>query len=73
MASQRAQQDRTLREEQVREVREAQARFQRQILVQEFSQARDAAGLFLQKTNRVISEILGLDFGQTAGPAGGAC
>ena len=72
-AFQRAQQDGTLREKQVRVVREAQARFQGHPLVQEFFQARDAAGVFLQETNRVISEILGLDFGQTAGPAGGAC
>lgn len=72
-AFQKAQQDGTLREEQIRDVREAQARFQGHPLVQEFFQARDAVGLFLQETNRVISEILGLDFGQTAGPAGGAC
>jgi cell fate (sporulation/competence/biofilm development) regulator YlbF (YheA/YmcA/DUF963 family) len=72
-AFQRAQQDGTLREGQIREVREVQARFQAHPLVQEFFQARDAAGTFLQETNRVISEILGLDFGQTVGPAGGAC
>lgn len=72
-AFQRAQEAGTLREEQIREVREAQARFQGHPLVQEFFQARDAAGTFLQETNRVISETLGLDFGQTAGPAGGAC
>jgi len=72
-AFQRAQQDGTLREEQIREVREAQARFRRLPPVHEFSQARDVAGLFLQETNRVISETLGLDLGQTAGPAGGAC
>lgn len=63
----------TLQAEQVQEVREAQARFRDHPLVQEFSAAREAAGLFLQETNRTISEILGLDFGQTAGPAGGAC
>ncbi len=70
---QRAQQDGTLREEQIQAVREAQARFYEHPLAQEFLQARDAAGTFLQETNRVISAILGLDFGQTAGPAGGAC
>lgn len=70
---QRAQQDGTLREEQIREVREAQARFYDHPLAQEFLQARDAAGAFLQEANRVISEILGMDFGQTVGPAGGAC
>ncbi len=70
---QRAQQDGTLREEQIREVREAQARFYDHPVAQEFLQARDGAGAFLQETNRVISEILGLDFGQTVGPAGGAC
>jgi cell fate (sporulation/competence/biofilm development) regulator YlbF (YheA/YmcA/DUF963 family) len=72
-AFQEAQQDGTLREEQIQDVRAAQARFQRHPLVREFVQARDAAGVFLQETNHVISEILGLDFGQTAGPAGGAC
>lgn len=70
---QRAQQDGTLQEEQIRQVREAQARFQAHPLVREFLEAREAVGLFLQETNRVISGILGLDFGQTAGPAGGAC
>lgn len=70
---QRAQQDGTLREEQIREVREAQARFYEHPVAQEFLKARDGAGAFLQETNRVISEILGLDFGQMVGPAGGAC
>ncbi len=70
---QRARQDGTLQEEQIQEVREAQARFSDHPLAQEFLLARDAAATFLQQTNRVISEILGLDFGQTVGPAGGAC
>ncbi len=70
---QRAQQDGTLREEQIQEVREAQLRFSDHPVAQEFLQARDAAGTFLQEANRVISEILGFDFGQTVGPAGGAC
>lgn len=70
---QRAQQDGTLQEEQIQQVRDAQARFYDHPVAQEFLQARDAAGTFLQETNRVISEILGLDFGQTVGPAGGAC
>ncbi len=72
-AFQKAQQDGTLREEQIQTVRAAQARFQQHPVVREFVQAREAAGVFLQETNRVISELLGLDFGQTAGPAGGAC
>lgn len=62
----------TLRAEQVQQVREAQGRLQQHPLVQEFSAARETAGLFLQETNRVISEILGLDFGQLI-RAGGAC
>lgn len=70
---QRAQQDGTLQEEQIQQVRDAQARFYDHPVAQEFLQARDAAGTFLQETNRVVSEILGLDFGQTVGPAGGAC
>lgn len=72
-AFQRAQQDGTLREEQVRDVREAQVRFYDHPMVREFFEAREAVGLFLQETNRVISEILGLDFGQTVGAAGGVC
>ena len=58
---------------QVREVREAQAQIQRHPVVQEFASAQEAVGAFLQETNRVISDTLGMDFGQTAGPAGGAC
>jgi hypothetical protein len=42
-------------------------------VVQEFLAARDAVGVFLQETNLAISEVLGLDFGQTAGPAAGCC
>lgn len=72
-AFQRAQQDGTVQQEQIQQVRDAQARFYDHPLAQEFLQARDAAGTFLQETNRMISEILGFDFGQTAGPAGGAC
>jgi cell fate (sporulation/competence/biofilm development) regulator YlbF (YheA/YmcA/DUF963 family) len=55
------------------DVRDAQARLQNHRVVQEFLAARDAVGAFLKETNRVISEVLGVDFGQTAGPAGGAC
>lgn len=70
---QRAQQAGGLSSSELQGVRNAQARFANHPVVQEFLGARDAIGAFLQDTNRVISEVLGLDFGQTAGPAGGAC
>lgn len=72
-AFQRAQGQGTLTHAQIREAREVQARLQRHPLVQEFLAARDAAGRFLQEVNRVMSEVLGVDVGATAGPAGGAC
>ncbi len=70
---QRTQQAGTLQEGHVRGVREAQARLQDHPVVAEFLEARQAVSLFLQETNRAISEILGLDFAQTVRPAGGAC
>ncbi len=54
-------------------VRDAQVRIQNHPLVQEFLAARDGVGGFFQKTNQAISEVLGLDFGQTAGPASSGC
>ncbi len=57
----------------VQRVRDAQTRMRNHRVVQEFFAARDGVGTFLQVTNQAISEILGLDFGQTAGPAGGTC
>lgn len=70
---QRAQQTGGLSSSELQDVRDAQARFANHRVVQEFLVARNAIGALLQETNRVISEVLGLDFGQTAGPAGGAC
>lgn len=70
---QRAQQTGEVLSAGLQDVRDAQARFRNHLVVQEFLAARDAVGAFLQETNLVISEVLGLDFGQTAGPAGGAC
>lgn len=57
----------------VRAIREAQARVQAHPVVREFVEAQEALGTFLLETNAAISETLGMDFGQTAGPAGGAC
>lgn len=57
----------------LQDVRDAQMRIRNHRVVQEFLAARDAVGAFLQETNLAISEVLGLDFGQTAGPAGGSC
>ena len=70
---QRAQQAGDARPDQVREIRDAQARVQAHPLVREFVAAREAVGVLLQETNLAISEVLGVDFGQTAGPARGAC
>ena len=57
----------------LKDVRDAQMRIRTHRVVQEFLAARDTVGTFLQETNRAISEVMGIDFGQTAGPAGGAC
>ncbi len=70
---QQSQQAGTLQEGHVRGVREAQARLQDHPVVAEFLEARQGVSLFLQETNRAISEILGLDFAQAVRPAGGAC
>ncbi len=57
----------------VRDVRVAQANVQEHPIVREFSDARAAVATLFQQTNEVISEVLGVDFGQTAGPARGCC
>ncbi len=57
----------------LRSVRDAQTRMRNHRVVQEFFAAQNGVGTLLQATNQAISEILGLDFGQTAGPAGGTC
>lgn len=54
-------------------VRNAQERFRKHPVVREFLASRDAVGSLLQETNVEISQVLGIDFGQTAGPAGGSC
>lgn len=70
---QQAQQNGGVTSAELKDVRDAQMRIRNHPVVQEFLAARDAVGAFLQETNQAISEVLGLDFGQTAGPAGGAC
>lgn len=72
-AFRRAQEDGTVREPEVRAVREAQARFQRDPLVQDLARARQAAALVLQAANHAIGEILGLDLAGTVRPSGGCC
>lgn len=54
-------------------VREAQIRLRKNAVVKEFLAARDAVNSFLQETNVEISQVLGVNFGQTAGPGGGCC
>lgn len=59
--------------EDIQEVRRRQEALQTHPTVVEYVRAREAAGLFLQRINEEISSLLGVDFGATAGPAGGAC
>lgn len=70
---QQEQQNGQLLEQELQDVRNAQLRIRDHGVVREFLAARDAVGDFLKGTNAAISEVLGLDFGQTAGPAGGGC
>lgn len=70
---QQAQQRGTATSTEVQDARDAQARIQRHPLVREFLAARNGAGALFLQTNQAISEVMGIDFGQTAGPAGGAC
>jgi cell fate (sporulation/competence/biofilm development) regulator YlbF (YheA/YmcA/DUF963 family) len=70
---QQAQQTGGVLANELQDVRDAQMRIRNHRVVQEFLAARDAVGAFLQETNQAISEVMGIDFGQTAGPAGGAC
>ncbi len=70
---QRSQADGSLRPEQIEELRDRQTLFQTHPIVQNFQVAQQAVGLLFQETNGIISKILGIDFGQTAGRAGGAC
>lgn len=72
-AFQRGQRDGHVGVVQVQAIRRAQARVQAHPIVREFMETQQALGAFLQETNTVISEVLGIDFGQTAGPAGRAC
>jgi cell fate (sporulation/competence/biofilm development) regulator YlbF (YheA/YmcA/DUF963 family) len=59
--------------EHIQEVRRRQQALQAHPTVGEYARAREAGGLFLQRVNEEISSLLGIDFGATAGPAGGAC
>lgn len=59
--------------EHVQEVRGWQQALQAHPTVVEYARTREAGGLFLQGVNEEISSLLGIDFGATAGPAGGAC
>lgn len=70
---QRGQAEGSLRTEQIEELRDRQTLFQTHPIVQNFQVAQQAVGLLFQETNQIISKTLGIDFGQTAGRAGGAC
>ncbi len=58
---------------QLRDLRDAQAQLRNHPVVREFLASRDEVSELLQRTNVAISEILGIDFGQTAGPAASCC
>jgi cell fate (sporulation/competence/biofilm development) regulator YlbF (YheA/YmcA/DUF963 family) len=62
---QQAQQNGGLSSSELEDVRDAQARIRNHQVVQEFLAAREAVGVLFKETNLAISEILGLDFGQT--------
>ncbi len=70
---QRAQRTGEILAEGVEDIRKAQVRLQAHPVVNEFLAARDALGSFLQEANVEMSQVLGVNFGQTAGPAGGSC
>ncbi len=70
---QRSQEEGTLQQEHINELRRTQAEFQAHPSVQNFRDAQEAVGMLFQETNAIMSKILGIDFGQTAGRAGGAC
>lgn len=59
--------------EHIQDVRRRQHALQTHPAVVEYVRAREAGGLFLQRVNGEISSLLGVDFGATVGPAGGAC
>ncbi len=56
-----------------RELRDARAQLRNHPVVQEFLASREEVTELLQRTNVAISEILGIDLGQTAGPAASCC
>lgn len=72
-AFQRGREEGTASQEDIQELRDMQKQFQAHPSVQDFQEALQAVGLLFQETNEIISKVLGVDFGQTAGPAGGAC
>lgn len=69
----RSQEEGTLRQEHIEELRQMQAQLQAHPFVENFRNAQQAVGLLFQETNAIMSKILGIDVGQTAGRAGGAC
>lgn len=70
---QKAERAGTLDEGQLREFRTMQTSFRSHPLLRDFLEAQQAATLLMKETNSIVSQILGLDFGSTAGPASGGC
>jgi cell fate (sporulation/competence/biofilm development) regulator YlbF (YheA/YmcA/DUF963 family) len=57
----------------IQEVRRRQEALQSHPTVAEYVRTREAGGLLLQRVNEEVSGLLGIDFGATVRPAGGAC
>lgn len=55
------------------EMVQVQQKLQRNPVIRDFIQAQQDAADFLQSVNTTISQILGVDFGATAGAGGGSC
>ncbi len=70
---QRARQSGEVRANEVQGARDAQARFQSNAVVLDFLEAQNAVRALLRETNGAVSEVLGLDFARTVGPAGECC
>ena len=62
-----------LRGQDYTEMAQVQQKLQRNPTIRDFVQTQQDAVDFLQSVNMTISQILGIDFGATAGAGGGSC
>lgn len=63
----------SLRGQDYTEMVQVQQQLQRNPVIRNFIQAQQDAADFLQTVNMTISQILGIDFGATAGRGAGSC